>query len=216
MRTIAADRHSVRRSARLDRLTGGAGRCAAERGDENGGGEGLQAAAWAGCPASGAVAGAAGVRGPVLTQPLQTANHRPDVGNEEPVYRPYQSAGRGLLAETGRGALPDYRRTFSCAAGSREGRHQQLYADGSRQEQLERPGGGKAGPGDRVILYQDQPGILRLGGDTTGDGARHPPTGYVRFATGGGSEPGICEKTVRSRREPDRTLLRAAEFYQRL
>jgi MacB-like protein len=41
-----------------------------------------------------------------------------------------RSTGRGLLAKTGRNALSDYGRTVPRAAGSREDRHQQLYADG--------------------------------------------------------------------------------------
>ena len=78
---------------------------------------------WSGGGTGGVVGGAAGGRRIVFAKPKQTSEYGVESANQEPLHHPHQSAGGGLHADAGRGALPHHGRAVPCGARCDESGH---------------------------------------------------------------------------------------------
>src|SRR6266851_1746712 len=200
---VAADRRFVRGGAGVNRSAGEAGGRSAERRADDGRGSFPDAAQSCNTP-GGAVLGAAGWRRAVFAKPEQIAEHRPKAGNEEPIYRAYQSSGGWIQADAVRSALSNHGGAIPCAAGSDEGRHRHVYGDGGQQLEQRHSSAGPAQSEPRSLVCEDEWGVLRFGGNAFSDGARNWRAGYVDRPASSGGESIVCKSVLR-KSQSDRT-----------
>ncbi len=128
--------------------------------------------------------------------------------SDEPIHRPFQPAGSGLLPRPGGSPLSHHRRPVPRHPRRPKGWHLHQHPNGGQQHGRWRPNPGPALPQRRGVLGQGQRRILRLRRNPRPHGTRLHHPGHLNLTSRRRRQSVLRQKILQARREPDRSPLR--------